>query len=207
MPLQDALQEELRVSDKFCTDKERDSMNILMLISNGFEEVEALTVVDLLRRGGVKVNMCSMTGDSVLHGSHGIDVIANSVWKNDEFDFDEYDGVVLPGGLPNAHTLRDDERVIDIVKHFALQNKITAAICAAPCVLERAGLLKGKEATSYPGCIDEKQCNYQEIPTVVCDNVVTSRGVGTAIDFALSLLRVLKGPDVAADISEAILYR
>ena len=184
-------------------------MKVLMLISDGFEEVEALTTADLLRRGGVSVNMCSMTGDVLLHGSHGIDVMANSVCGGEllKTAADEYDGVVLPGGLPNAHTLRDDARVISLLRQFNEKNKITAAICAAPCALERAGLLVGKEATSYPGCIDETKCNYQEIPTVICDNIITSRGVGTAIDFALTLLRVMKGPDVAGDLAEAILYR
>ena len=182
-------------------------MKVLMMISNGFEEVEALTTVDLLRRGGVEVNMCSMTGELLLHGSHGIDVMANSIWSEAIVnDYDEYDGVILPGGLPNSHTLRDDERVIAALKKFASDSKIVAAICAAPCALERAGLLVGKEATSYPGCIDETKCNYQEIPTVVCDNIVTSRGVGTAIDFALTLLRLFKGPDVAGDLADGILY-
>ena len=131
-------------------------MKVLMMISNGFEEVEALTTVDLLRRGGVEVNMCSMTGELLLHGSHGIDIMANSIWSEAMVkDYDEYDGVILPGGLPNSHTLRDDERVIAALKKFASDSKIVAAICAAPCALERAGLLVGKEATSYPGCIDE----------------------------------------------------
>ena len=184
-------------------------MKVLMLVSNGFEEVEALTAVDLLRRGGVTVNLCSITGERILHGAHGIDVCADSLLDESLFNeaAKEYDGVVLPGGLPNAHTLRDDARVISLLKQFDEKSKIAAAICAAPCALERAGLLMGKEATSYPGCIDETKCNYQEIPTVICDNIITSRGVGTAIDFALSLLRVLKGPDVAGDIADAILYK
>ena len=183
-------------------------MRYIMLVSNGFEEVEALTVIDLLRRGGVQADLCSMTGEQTLCGSHGIKVLADLVYGSG-IPYEEvlqYDGVVLPGGLPNAHTLRDDERVTEILKAFAAAGKLTAAICAAPCALEAAGLLHGIEATSYPGHLDESKCIYMETPSVVSGKVVTSRGVGTAIDFALTLLREAGRPEEARRVAAAILY-
>ena len=134
----------------------------LMLVSDGFEEVEALTAVDILRRAGANVTIMSITGSDALHGSHRITVKADDVIDKNYLSLSEkYDAVILPGGLPNAHTLRDDTRVGDIVKDFYNKNKIVAAICAAPCVLEKNGLLAGKKATSYPGCIDETKCDYK----------------------------------------------
>lgn len=186
------------------------NMKVLMLISDGFEEVEALTTVDLLRRAGIEADMCSMTGESVLHGARRIDVYANCVFEDImpvDTALEKYVGVVLPGGLPNAHNLRDDARVIGVLKAFAAAGKITAAICAAPCALEAAGLLDGIEATSYPGCIDERRCIYKEKSTVVSGNIVTSRGVGTAIDFALTLIGLLAGCEAANKVAESILAK
>lgn len=188
-------------------------MRYIMLVSNGFEEVEALTVIDLLRRGGVQADICSMTGERMLCGSHEIRVLADCVYESgEEYGISgesvlQYDGVILPGGLPNAHTLRDDVRVMKILRAFAAAGKLTAAICAAPCALEAAGLLDGIEATSYPGHLDESKCIYTEAPSVVSGKVVTSRGVGTAIDFALTLLRESGMPEEARRVASAILYK
>ncbi|MBQ8828284.1 MAG: DJ-1/PfpI family protein [Clostridia bacterium] len=184
---------------------------ILMLISNGFEEVEALTAVDLLRRAGITVDMCSITGEKTLYGSHDIKIIADCLIediKNAEKAVSVYDGIVLPGGMPNSTNLRDDERVLSYIKAFAAAGKITAAICAAPIALERAGLLDGIEATSYPDCLDETRCLYcNDIKTVVSNNIVTSRGVGTAIDFALALIGKIDTSEKADTVAKAILYK
>lgn len=183
---------------------------VLILISNGFEEVEALCTVDLLRRADINVDVCSVTGDMILKGAHKINVVADCLIENIGNAADcaeKYDGVILPGGMPNSTNLRDDERVIKFVQAFAKANKITAAICAAPMALERAGLLKGIEATSYPDCIDETACIYRDdVKSVVAENVVTSRGVGTAIDFALTLITELGYKNKAEKIAKAILY-
>ena len=128
---------------------------ILMLIHNGFEEIEALTTVDLCRRAGLEVCVCSMTGCEMLQGAHGISVQADALFE--QVDPSNFDMVVLPGGLPNATSLRDDDRVIGVLRAFCQQDKYLGAICAAPIALERAGLLQGRIATSYPGCLaDEK---------------------------------------------------
>jgi len=183
---------------------------VLMLISNGFEEVEALCTVDLLRRADIQVDVCSVTGEKILKGAHKINVEADCLIENigraDECA-EMYDGVILPGGMPNSTNLRDDERVISFVQTFASAEKIMAAICAAPMALEKAGLLKGIEATSYPDCIDETSCIYRDdVKSVVSGKVITSRGVGTAIDFALTLITELGYADKAKQIAKAILY-
>lgn len=171
-------------------------MKILMLFSDGFEEIETAAPADLLRRAGVSVELCSITGQNTLTGSHGIRFLSDTVLP-DTVDAEtaakiaeRYDGVILPGGQPNASTMQKDERVICIVKSFYAKGKLTAAICAAPCVFEKAGILEGKRATSYPECIDPASCAEYVQERVVCDGtVITSRGAGTAIDFGLEILR------------------
>lgn len=178
---------------------------ILMLIHNGFEEIEALTTVDLCRRAGLEVCVCSMTGREMLQGAHGIQVKADVLFEN--VAPQSYDMVVLPGGLPNATSLRDDQRVIDVLKDFHKQGKWLGAICAAPIALERAGLLQGRKATSYPGClIDEQACQYTESPVAADGKIVTSRGVGTVIDFALRIIALLVSPEKSKEIGTGILY-
>ncbi|MBP3391338.1 MAG: DJ-1/PfpI family protein [Clostridia bacterium] len=178
---------------------------ILMLIHNGFEEIEALTTVDLCRRGGLEVCVCSMTGNETLQGAHGIQVVADAQYE--DVVADAYDMVVLPGGLPNATSLRDDDRVIHTLQLFNRQDKWLGAICAAPIALERAGLLRGRKATSYPGCLeDSSACLYLEAPVAVDGKIVTSRGVGTAIAFALQIIELLVSAEKAKEIGKGILY-
>ncbi len=178
---------------------------ILMLVHDGFEEIECLTPVDLCRRGGIDVCLCSMTGNLILRGAHGICVSADALFK--DVDPTCYDMVVLPGGLPNATSLRDDPRVIPVLQQFAQAGKWLSAICAAPIALERAGLLQGKKATSYPGCLaDETACIYKTEPVVEDSGIITSRGAGTAICFALKIIEVLVSGEKALEISRSILF-
>lgn len=186
-------------------------MKVLMLVSDGFEEVEALTVVDMLRRGGVTVDIWSITGSRTLVGSHQIVVEADGVLpakgEGGFCDLEQvYDALVLPGGLPNSHTLRDDERVRELARTFYRANKLVSAICAAPCVLEAAGLLEGRAATSYPGCLDENRCKYRQESVVCSGRIVTSRGVGTALPFAFALLEELGLPEEAKQLRKSVLY-
>ena len=182
---------------------------VLMMVHDGFEEVEALTTVDILRRAGCGVTVCSMTGRNVLHGSHGIDVAADAVFGHtvDEDCADSFDALVFPGGLPNAHTLRDDSRATDAANKFHEKGKLVCAICAAPCVLEKAGLLEGRRATSYPGAIDATRCLYSEEKAVKDGKVITSRGVGTALDFALAIAEELCGKQTADRVAASILHK
>lgn len=188
-------------------------MKMLMLMSNGFEEVEAAAPADVLRRADVEVDMCSITGNTEITGSHGIRFIADTALENDISADDarniaeSYDGVILPGGQPNAGTLRDDERVNKIVRAFYDMNKITAAICASPCVFEKLGLLKDRKATSYPGCVDPASCGEYTNERAVRDGrIITGRSAGTAIDFGLEILKGLGLSDEADKVKDAIIY-
>lgn len=174
---------------------------ILVLLADGFEEIEALTVVDVLRRADVKCDMCSMDNDYV-KGTHNIQVKADV--NINTIDISEYDGVVLPGGLPGAYNLRDNQKVNELVQNFNEDKKIIAAICAAPEALESFGILENKKCTSYPGFIKYKnKLDYIEDKVVVEDsNIITSRGPATAIEFSLSILKKLGYEDKYMEIKE-----
>ena len=167
--------------------------NVLVPLAQGCEELEAVTVVDLLRRAGVTVVTAGLDEQPV-HASRGMVLLPDMTL--DAALPQDYDMIVLPGGLPGADRLRDDPRVIDCLQRMAASEKFTAAICAAPKVLAHAGLLTGKQATSYPGALDEDtqaSLDYQETAVVQDGTVITSRGPGTAMDFALVLIELLAG--------------
>ena len=174
--------------------------SVAVLLANGFEEGEALFVVDIIRRAGFVCDAVSVE-EEIVKGSHGIRTIADCLLEN--ADCNSYDMIVLPGGLPGADTLRDNDTVIEWVRDFASrQDKYVAAICAAPQVIAKAGVSKGRRLTSYPG---EK---YQKLFTdaeymddnrlmeecvVVDGNLITSRGPGTTLPFAYRLVEILGG--------------
>lgn len=178
-------------------------MKAIMLISDGFEEVEAITTIDLLRRCGVEVDVASITGCKEVTGARSIKMVTELTV--DEVTKD-YDGLLLPGGLPNAHTLRDDDRVISYVKEYNEKGKVVAAICAAPCVLERAGVIEGKYVTSYPGAINTDLVKYIKIKAVADGNIVTGNGVGGAIEFSLLIAAKLGKVKEADKVRSQILY-
>lgn len=178
---------------------------IAVFLANGLEEIEGLTVVDILRRAGVEVITVSISGEKQITGAHNIIIFADKIFE--EVEFDGLDGVVLPGGMPGTTNLMEHSGVNEVMKRFAAEKKLVAAICAAPSVLGQAGLLNGKRATCYPGF--EEQLIGAEVCTeaVVEDgNIITSRGMGTAIPFALALTAYLLGQDVADTIKESIMY-
>jgi 4-methyl-5(b-hydroxyethyl)-thiazole monophosphate biosynthesis len=167
--------------------------SVLVPLAQGCEELEAVTVVDLLRRAGIEVITAGLDAQPV-RASRGMTLIADM--SLDEALQQEFDMIVLPGGLPGADHLRDDPRVIDLLKKMAASDRYTAAICAAPRVLAHAGLLDGKRATSFPGALDVDAVpgiDYQQASVVMDDKVITSRGPGTAMDFALTLIETLVG--------------
>jgi len=177
-----------------------------MLFANGFEEVEALTVVDLLRRVGIVCDMVSLDGAAQITGSHGITVAADKGF--DAADFDEYDALLLPGGQPGTSNLAADGRVLALLREFCGAGKLTAAICAAPTVLAKAGLLEGRRAVCYPGLEGSLIGAAPGTASVERDGtVITSRGVGTAIPFALALVEYLDGAERAEALAKAIVYR
>jgi len=177
---------------------------VLVPLAQGCEELEAVTIIDLLRRAGIEVTSAGLDAGSVT-ASRGVTLIPDtdleSALKSN------YDMIVLPGGLPGADHLDNDERIRSILKIMADDNKYTAAICAAPKVLANAGVLAGKTVTSYPGLLDKLGLSDTTLSNeaVVRDGkVVTSRGPGTAIDFALELIEVLSGEEKRHEVETAL---
>lgn len=177
---------------------------ILVPLAQGCEELEAITVVDLLRRAGIEVVTAGLDAQPV-RASRGTVLIPDTMLEAALET--EYDMVVLPGGLPGADHLRDDARIIDLVRRMADSDRYTAAICAAPRVLVKAGLLDNRRATSFPGAIDAASIpgiDYVEDAVVTDGKVVTSRGPGTAMDFALHLIELLSGRDKRVEVEAAL---
>lgn len=179
---------------------------VYIFIAEGFEEIEALTVVDLLRRAKIGITMVSVTENRQVTGSHGIAVITDILFEDS--DFEDADMLVLPGGMPGTTNLEKHEGLDRLLTDFHRRGKNLAAICAAPRVLGSKGLLSGKTATCYPGHEDSLLgARYLEADVVTDGNIVTSKGMGTAIDFSLSLIERLKNKEEAAGIAAAIQYR
>lgn len=178
---------------------------ILVLLAEGFEEIEALTPVDYLRRADVEVDMASLTEDLSVTGAHGIVVSADTTL--DAVDLAVYDGVYLPGGMPGSLNLRDDARVLKIVRDFAGSGKAVAAICAAPIVLEKAGVIANKRVTGYPGTVDklENVGTYDADAIVVQDeNIFTGRGAAAAVYLSFALITALCGEEKTKRVKEGI---
>jgi len=177
----------------------------LVPLAEGFEEIEAATIIDLLRRAGIEVVVASLASTAV-RGAHGLGFSADLML--DAALAADYDLVVLPGGEPGATNLRDDARVQTLVKRQAAAGRLLGAICAAPKVLAAAGLLDGRDATSYPGFLDEKPApgmRYLAQPVVVDGRIVTSRGPGTAMEFALALIEMLLGREARSKVEAPLL--
>lgn len=179
-------------------------MKVYVHLADGFEEIEALTVVDVLRRAEIDVQTVSVTGNKEVTGSHQIKVIADSLFE--ETDYSKADMIVLPGGMPGTLNLEKHEGLREKILEFQRAGKWLAAICAAPSVLGKLELLKGKTATCYPGF--EKHLVGAEVcedRVVVSGNVITSRGPGTAIYFALEIVRIIKGQETANKLKKGMI--
>ncbi len=178
---------------------------VSVFFAAGYEEIEALTVVDILRRAGIDVEMVSVTGEKKVTGSHRICVEMDKLFE--EVNFDETDMIVLPGGMPGTINLEAFEPLMKQVEIFYEKEKYIAAICAAPSIFGHKGMLKGKTACANPGFEShlEGACVVQE-PAVVDGKVITSRGMGTAIPFGLAILEQLKGAEAASDMKEKLVY-
>jgi 4-methyl-5(b-hydroxyethyl)-thiazole monophosphate biosynthesis len=179
---------------------------VYIFLADGYEEIEGLTVVDLLRRANIDITMVSITGNRNVTGSHRISTAADVLFE--DVDFADADMLVLPGGMPGTNNLLEHSGLDLLLKEFHAKGKPLAAICAAPRVLGMKELLIGKKATCYPG--NEAALLGAQVvnAAVVTDgNITTSKGMGTAIDFSLSLIRSIKGEDEAAKIASAIQYQ
>lgn len=168
--------------------------SVLIPLAEGCEELEAVTVIDLLRRAGIKVVVAGLA-DGPVHCSRGT-VIVPDIALNDVLA-QPFDMVVLPGGMPGAEHLKNDKRIINLLQQMTACEKYVAAICAAPMALHAAGLLENKTATGFPGVLDKLPGTHtcSTSPVVIDGNIVTSRGPGTAMDFALTLVELLCGAE------------
>ncbi len=178
-------------------------MKILVLLANGNETIEIFTVVDYLRRAEIEVDTVSITGDKNLLTSQGIKYQADKLLE--DIKLDDYKGLYIPGGVNGAKALRDDDRVIEIIKKFNTENKLIAAICAGPIVLDRAGVLKERRATSFPAMKkDIKNIKeYIDDEIVVTDNnITTARGAAVTNYLALRLVEIIKGKEAVLELKK-----
>ena len=168
-------------------------MKVLVPLAEGFEETEAITVIDILRRAGIDTVTAALSKNPVT-GSHQIPVIADKLLDENE----EFNAIALPGGMPGSNNLRDDPRIINLVKKINASGGLTAALCAAPIVLSKAEVLKGKNYTCYPGFEGQITGGIFTDKNVVVDgNIITGKGAGHAVQFGLAIVAFLKG-EVAA---------
>jgi 4-methyl-5(b-hydroxyethyl)-thiazole monophosphate biosynthesis len=175
-----------------------------VILAPGFEEIEAVTLIDVLRRAGIDTAVLGLGGKGPVQGSHGITIDAERSLSDAERD--SWDIVILPGGMPGATNLRDDPRVIGLIRRQHESGKRIGAICAAPIALGAAGVLEGRKATSYPGFEKELRGATVSTERVVKDgNVLTSRGPGTALEFALAVVADLEGKAAADKLRSGML--
>lgn len=178
---------------------------VLVPIATGFEEIEALTVVDILRRAQVEVVLAGVEETAPVKGRSDISVMPD-MSLDEALSKESYDMIVLPGGLPNSHILRDDKRITAAVKEQVSWGGYVGAICAAPLVLKEAGVLEGRRVTSHPLIMEElAQDDYSEERVVTAGRVLTSRGPGTAMEFAFAIVRELLGQEAADEVNKGVL--
>ena len=175
-------------------------MNYLFL-DNGFEEIEAITVVDLLRRAGISLTTVSITGKSMVLGAHNVAVEADGLFEN--VDFDDAEMLILPGGQTH---LDQHTGLCELLNQHNEADKLIAAICAAPSVLGKLGILKGKQATCYPGFESFLGESYVGGLVVESKNIITAKGPGLAADFAFCIIEKVKGSDVADQVYDTAQY-
>ncbi len=176
---------------------------MLVPMAEGFEEIEAITIIDVCRRGGIDVTIAGVN-EMVNKGGQGIEVAADCLL--DSLDIDNFDMITLPGGLAGTLVLSESENVQSILKQMKGQGKYIGAICAAPLALHTAGVLN-EEFTCYPSIENQIRIEgyHQDQSTIIDGKVMTSQGVGTAIDFALNIVRELQGESLFKELKESIL--
>jgi len=178
-------------------------LNVLVPLAEGFEEIEAMTVVDVLRRAGIKVTVAGLPG-TIVEGSRKVKVLAGA--KLDDIVEKDYDAVVLVGGSPGYSNLSKSNKIMKIIGEFHRDDKLVAAICGAPTVLAEAGILTNVKATVYPGL--EKYIPKPRSESVLIDgNVITSQGPATAMEFSLKLVEYLAGKETMKNVKEQLLFK
>lgn len=176
---------------------------VYAFFADGFEEIEAFTTIDTLRRAGMNVEIVSVTPDEIVVGAHDVSILCDINFDN--CDFFDAELLFLPGGMPGAATLDKHEGLRKLILNFAEKGKPIAAICAAPMVLGKLGLLKGKKATCYPGFeqyLDGAECVNEHV--VRDGNIITGMGPGAAMEFALTIVDLLAGKEKVDELVEAM---
>jgi 4-methyl-5(b-hydroxyethyl)-thiazole monophosphate biosynthesis len=176
-----------------------------LFLANGFEEIEALATLDILRRANIEVNTVSISGARMVKGAHGISVKADAIFRKGETEMS--DCIILPGGMPGAENLRMHEGLRRTLKVQSKRGGYIAAICASPSIFGRRGILNGRDATAYPGFEDElKGATVVDAGAVRNGHVITGRSMGSAIEFGLLLVETLLGQEKAEEIAKQIVY-
>lgn len=176
---------------------------VLVPLAEGFDEMEALTTIEVLRRVGIEVAVAGFPG-TIIKGRSNIKVVADK--RVDEVDYKQFDCIVLPGGSPGYVNLGKSKRVVEIITEFNVQKKLIAAICGAPSILAKHGILDDRRATIYPG-MEKDVPRPRPAPVVTDGHVITSQGPGTAIEFALEIVKALAGKSQAEQVKKEIVYR
>lgn len=177
---------------------------IIVHLADGFEEVEAVTIIDVLRRAGLNVITVSISKNRMVKGAHQIEIKADLLFE--EVDYEKAGMIILPGGMPGAKNLNDHEGLKSEIIKFRKNGKHIAAICAAPMVLGNLGILKGIKAVCYPGFEQYLMgADVQSVPFVVDDKIITGRGVGAALGFALEIVKIVKSSESSLQLRKAML--
>ncbi len=185
-------------------------MNVLFLMANGFEETEFVTPFDYWQRGGMNVALASISDSTEVTGAHGLAIKTNVLLADliAEGFLNQFDAICLPGGGPGVKNLKASSMVADVIKEFEESNKWIFAICAAPLVLSKAGILKNRKCTCFPGCEDELECKEFSTDRVVVDGkIITSRGAGTAEEFAFECMAQALDHETSEKIRNQVVAR
>jgi len=175
--------------------------HVALFLADGFEEIEALTPVDVLRRAGIHVTTISISNSTEVRGSHHITIRADRVFN--DVDFNDFSCIVLPGGLPGANNLKNHQKLNELLIQFSKEGKLIGAICAAPMVPGSLGLAKNKKATCYPGFEDHlSEAEYTGENTVLDGNLLTAKAAGASMSFAFQLVEILAGKDKAKEVAD-----
>ncbi len=177
----------------------------LLILAQGFEEIEAIACIDILRRAGLQVTLAGLN-DIRIEGSRGITIISDK--RLDEVS-NNFDACILPGGMPGAKNLFESQKVISVLNKMNQEKKLIAAICASPAIiLAPLGIINNKTATCYPGMQNNFNSStaYKKDKVIIDENIITSRGPGTALDFALKIVEYLEGKAISEKVKKDIIY-